>query len=430
MLAIGELETISALARLEGEGVVLRGRFTPDLAWRLPGKGSAEEFCDRRLLARIHRYTLDRLRSEIEPVSAQDFMRYLLQRQHLGGTRRLEGKRGVLDAIAQLQGFEIPAVAWERDVLPQRVADYNPQWLDDLCLAGDVAWVRLAPKKANGASRGVVGIAGDADYAGAAPRPAVAARCGTRRRTARGADHGRGERGVRRAEGARRAVLRRPRRRDAHAAGAARRSAVGPRRARAGDGGRLRAAAADHDAEARIARAPARTQRAAGGGAAGPLVARAALRHAGARRTNWPSARAMQLLARYGVVFRDLVAREHLGVPWRDIVRALRRQEARGVVRGGRFVAGFVGEQYALPEAVDALRRVRRSERDGEMVRVNAADPLNLAGVITPGARVAALHSNAVTFRDGLPVAIEEGRSVRSLEGDASDALAAIAASD
>jgi ATP-dependent Lhr-like helicase len=138
----------------------------------------------------------------------------------------------------------------------------------------------------------------------------------------------------------------------------------------------------------------------------------------------------MQLLARYGVVFRDLVTREHLGVPWRDIVRALRRQEARGVVRGGRFVAGFVGEQYALPEAVDALRRVRRAERDGAMVRINAADPLNLAGVITPGARVAALHSNAVTFRDGLPVVIEEGRSVGSLEGDASDALAAIAGAE
>jgi ATP-dependent Lhr-like helicase len=124
----------------------------------------------------------------------------------------------------------------------------------------------------------------------------------------------------------------------------------------------------------------------------------------------------MQLLARYGVVFRDLATREHLGVQWRDVVRALRRQEARGIVRGGRFVAGFVGEQYALPEAVDALRRVRKQERNGEIVRVNAADPLNLAGIITPGPRVAAVHTNAVTYRDGLPITIEEGNTVRTLE--------------
>jgi ATP-dependent Lhr-like helicase len=127
----------------------------------------------------------------------------------------------------------------------------------------------------------------------------------------------------------------------------------------------------------------------------------------------------MQLLARYGVIFRDLATREHLGVQWRDIVRALRRQEARGVVRGGRFVAGFVGEQYALPEAVDVLRRVRKQERTGDIVRVNAADPLNLSGIITPGPRVAALHTNAVTYRDGLPITIEEGNNVRTLEAPA-----------
>ena len=121
---------------------------------------------------------------------------------------------------------------------------------------------------------------------------------------------------------------------------------------------------------------------------------------------------AEQLLARYGVVFRDLVARENFAVPWRDVVRALRRMEARGTARGGRFVAGFIGEQYALPEAVEGLRRTRREERSGEIVRISAADPLNLAGIITPGARVAALHTNAVIFRDGLPIAVEEGRNI------------------
>ena len=115
---------------------------------------------------------------------------------------------------------------------------------------------------------------------------------------------------------------------------------------------------------------------------------------------------------RYGVVFRDLVVRENFAVPWRDVMRALRRMEARGVVRGGRFVAGFIGEQYGLPEAVDGLRRVRRQERGGETVRLSATDPLNLAGIITPGPRVAALPRNALVLRDGVPVSVEEGRTV------------------
>ncbi len=126
---------------------------------------------------------------------------------------------------------------------------------------------------------------------------------------------------------------------------------------------------------------------------------------------------AMQLLARYGVVFRDLVVRESFAVPWRDVVRALRRQEARGVVRGGRFVAGFIGEQYAMPDAVDGLRRIRREERTGDTVRINAADPLNLAGIITPGARVPALHQNALIYRDGIPVATEEGKRLTPRPG-------------
>jgi ATP-dependent Lhr-like helicase len=137
-------------------------------------------------------------------------------------------------------------------------------------------------------------------------------------------------------------------------------------------------------------------------------------------------AAAMQLLARYGVVFRDLVARETLAVPWRDIVRALRRQEARGIVRGGRFVSGFIGEQYALPESVDALRKVRRSPRTGDIVRLNAADPLNLAGIITPSPRVPAVHTNAIVFRDGVPVAVEEGRKTHLREDAPQDAAEAL----
>jgi ATP-dependent Lhr-like helicase len=111
-----------------------------------------------------------------------------------------------------------------------------------------------------------------------------------------------------------------------------------------------------------------------------------------------------QLLARWGVVFWDLMARENLALPWREIVWALRRLEARGLVRGGRFVTGFAGEQYALPEAIDELRQVRRAPRTGETVRLNAADPLNLVGIILPGPRIPAVRTNSITYRDGLPL--------------------------
>jgi ATP-dependent Lhr-like helicase len=408
LLGIGTLETISALARLEGEGIVLRGKFTPGC--------DDEEWCDRRLLARIHRYTLDRLRSEIEPVSAQDFMRYLFVRQHVANPRRLEGKRGVLEAVAQLQGFELPAVAWERDVLPMRVLNYNPQWLDELCLAGDVAWARLSLRKSNGLARA------------SSPQRATPITLALRHDLGWLLESVRGE-----------AMPEDPQR------GAA---------AEVLDALRTHGALFFEDLAAATRQLPAQLEEAlwdlvsrgivSGDGfgslrqimtPAGSARARTARRHAraGSRlpRATTPQGRwsivhrfqpapspadelaetvAMQLLARYGVVFRDLVVRESFTVPWRDVVRALRRQEARGVVRGGRFVAGFIGEQYAMPDAVDGLRRIRREERTGDTVRINAADPLNLAGIITPGARVPALHQNALIYRDGIPVATEEGK--------------------
>jgi ATP-dependent Lhr-like helicase len=412
MLGLTAGEVTSALARLEGEGIVLRGSFTPNT--------KMEEWCDRRLLARIHRLTLDRLRSEIEPVTAQDFMRYLFTRQHVAGPRRLEGKRGVLEAIAQLQGFEVAAVAWERDVLPMRVVNYNPQWLDELCLAGDAAWARLSLKKTN-ATGG----------RGASPQRATPITLALRR------DLGRLLETVRGAQ--------QPE--DPAAGGAAATL----------DALRQHGALFFEDLAAASRQLPAQLEEAlwdlvarglvAGDGfqslrqimtLAGSARARSARRHsrqAGSRlpRSTSPQGRwsivhrfqpeptpaeelaesvADQLLARYGVVFRDLVVRENFAVPWRDVVRALRRMEARGTARGGRFVAGFIGEQYALPEAVQGLRRVRREERSGDIVRINAADPLNLAGIITPGARVPAVHTNAVIFRDGLPIAVEEGRNI------------------
>ena len=419
-LGVGELEMKSAMARLEGEGVVLRGRFTPDV--------DDEEFCDRRLLARIHRYTLDRLRSEIEPVSAQDFMRYLFARQHVGGARRAEGKRGLLDVVAQLQGFEIPAVAWERDVLPLRVASYNPQWLDDLSLAGEVVWSRLSLRKnGNGHTRT------------AAPSRATPITLALRRDVPKLLDIVRGaqepELPTTGAAGATYDALKQ------HGAlffddlAAASRQLpaqleeglwdlVGRGLVTADGFSALRQIMTPGGSRGRNARRHARY-----GGIARPSRASAPQgRWSLLRRFGEPGspedvaeAAAMQLLARYGVVFRDLIARETLAVPWRDVLRALRRQEARGIVRGGRFVSGFVGEQYAMPDAVDALRKVRREERRGEIVRLSAADPLNLAGIITPAPRVPALHTNAIVFRDAVPVAVEEGRALTIREDAGED---------
>ncbi len=122
---------------------------------------------------------------------------------------------------------------------------------------------------------------------------------------------------------------------------------------------------------------------------------------------------AEQLLARYGVVFREIAARESFAVPWRDVARALRQREARGLVRGGRFVAGFLGEQYALPEAVEALRRIRRTERTGEIVRISAADPLNLIGVLTPGPRVPSNQAPWLVFEDG--TLVDDASAVRAV---------------
>jgi ATP-dependent Lhr-like helicase len=407
--SLNPAEVASGLARLEGEGLVLRGRFRPGLDERVSAP-DGQEFCDRRLLARIHRYTLDRLRREIEPVSAQDFLRFLLRWQHVAPKTRLEGKQGLMEAVAQLQGFEVPVVAWERHVLPARVAEYRGSWLDELCLSGEVAWARLSLGRAAGDDRARAAAASSATPVSLVSRrdlpwlllgvrnsaaPVAPSRGAARDildlLRAQGAlfhedivrssgrlptDVERGlwelvARGLVIADGfqALRSLM----------GSARRRSFRKPRRAR------LFRTLAMGVPSGRWALLPSPD----GEALAGDELAEA-----------W----AEQLLSRYGVVFRDVVQREGLALPWREVLRALRRLEARGLVRGGRFVAGFFGEQYARPEAVDALRRVRRAEKVGELVRLSAVDPLNLVGILTPGPRVPAVHTNAVVYRDGLPL--------------------------
>jgi ATP-dependent Lhr-like helicase len=382
-------EVASAAAQLESEGLVLRGRFTGS-------QDGEEQFCDRRLLARIHRQTIDRLRREIEPVSAQDFLRYLFERHHLGSRARAGGRAGLRDAVRLLQGFEIGAAAWEKDVLVPRVAGYRAEWLDELCLAGEVAWGRLSPRRATASSPAMGSTSRATPIALAQRRDLGWLLAAVRGGVAPEAPTLDGPAAVLAALGRRGALF-------LDDLSVATRLSRDEMIAALWDLVGRGLVTADGFGPLRELLSGGRSSRGRRGGAQGRWSlfdgsdpsADALLGDEIAERV------ADQLLARYGVVFREVATRETFAIPWRDVARALRRREARGLVRGGRFVAGFMGEQYALPEAVDGLRRIRRTERKGEVVRISAADPLNLVGILTPGPRVPSNQGSALVFVDG-----------------------------
>jgi ATP-dependent Lhr-like helicase len=351
------------------------------------------EWCDRRLLARIHRYTLNRLRAEIEPVTAADFMRFLLHWQHVAGEDQVKGGEGLVAVVEQLEGFELAAAGWEHDVLPARVADYAADQLDRLCLSGRVAWGRLTPgsKAPLRTSPMALLLREHATHWGLASQDpgllsseAAAIRSALHKRgasffnelvTATGLLPAFVERGL------------------AELAGAG-------------------VATADSFAGLRALLAP-------------PDRRRGLIETAGrwsllvSERTDDVEAIARTLLKRYGVVFRSMLQRESQLPPWRDLVRVYRRLEARGEIRGGRFAAGFGGEQFAAPDAVGRLRAVRKMEKIDELVVLSAADPLNLVGILTPEPRVPAVHRNRILFKDGLPIAALEAGEVRRLADSA-----------
>ncbi len=415
-----------ALAALEAEGFALRGRFDP----REPAvaDGGAEQWCARRLLTRIHAYTRDRLRREIEPVSAQDLMRFLLRWQHVAPGTQCEGRGGVARVVEQLQGFEIAAGAWEESILAARVERYQASALDALCLSGEVMWGRLSPRAEVG-TRSNEGVATRRDTGRSTPSRATPLALALRADWSWLLQAHRGDREVvDPMPGAAADILACLRGEGAlfHPDLVAKLGRL-PVEVEEGlwslvaggfvtaDG--FQAVRALLRARERWARTRARERarrglrRGLGHGAEGGAEGRWSLLAAAAPVDDpdaLAEALAEQLLTRWGVVFRDLVARETLAVPWREIVFAMRRLEARGLIRGGRFVSGFTGEQFALPDAVDGLRKVRRRERTGEIVRVSAVDPLNLVGILTPGARVPALRSNFVVYRDGLPLEGDE----------------------
>jgi ATP-dependent Lhr-like helicase len=435
-----------ALLAMEMQGLVMRGVFErPRPADDAPCN---VEWCERRILQRIHALTLRSLRAQVEPVSPAVFLRWLLEWQHVAcagdAETKLTGEEGVLAAIEQMEGFEAPAAEWERSLLPARVAEYDPRWLDNLCLAGIIGWGRVSPhpawaKVADGqpeTARRVIPtsvapitffLRESAEWMHAALAEkrideallaqSLSAEAQSVRRLL--ADRGAAfSADVQRLTGLTKqqsaAALW-----ELAAAGLA--SADGFDQLRAMmDPRRRTLAAAQRPTASLRKRAAARTTAgrwsllSEASAPEHPLQAlsqaneaqRTELIEAAKRNDAALDAHARILLGRYGVLFRELLTRESNAPKWRDLVPMLRRMEARGEIRGGRFVSGAFGEQFAVPAAVESLRAARRrmaEHTDEEAIEVAAADPLNLVGVIVPGERVAAIPGKAVRFRNGAP---------------------------
>jgi ATP-dependent Lhr-like helicase len=363
-----------------------------------------EEWCDRSLLARIHRYTLNRLRAEIEPVSIADYMRFLFSWQHLEPATRLTGLDGLREVLIGLDGFELAAGAWERSVLPSRVDGYEPAMLDMLCLSGEIAWMRLSVPAADSRPPLLVPATPIALFlrehrdAWHTSRPgdplqalAPAARRVLEFLRERGASF---LPDVASACGLDTDALR-------HAIGALVASGLA---ASDGFSGLRSLLTKAHASISRISRGRSRFT---GRWTAPPAASE--------DRDESTQTQAWAMLRRYGVVFRRLMTRETSAAPWRDLTRVFRRLEARGEIRGGRFVSGVSGEQFALPEAVERLREIRRTPADGHLVTIGTADPANLAGIIAPGERLRTAVRNKLVYRDGVPIAVLEGDFVRHL---------------
>jgi ATP-dependent helicase Lhr and Lhr-like helicase len=433
IMGIPAAEISGALLRMEASGTILRGNFSgaatrAEPALSLP-KGTPAphdqpvheiEWCERRLLARIHRLTVATLRKQVEPVTAAQFLQWLLRWQHVTPGTQVSGERGTLEVLRQLQGFEIPANAWERQVLARRVTDYDPKWLDQLCLTGALGWGRLSPHPATLDSVQPRGTSGSEPATAPRQRRVVPTSVapitffvredadwmtprhpGAELSENNGLSHGAQivldflrQRGasffadIVRGTGKLKAEIETALW-ELVAAGLVTadgfdnlRSLIDPKR-RSGQGsGRV-----------------ARPRHSAG---------RWALLHAEevVERPRAVEAACWMLLRRYGIVVRDVLAREANLPPWRELLMAFRRLEDRGEIRGGRFVDGFLGEQFALPVAVESVRALRQLDSGQDTVTLSAADPLNLVGILVPGERVPAISGNRVMYREGAAVAV------------------------
>ncbi len=443
-LGLNTTDIEKALLRMEAGGTVLRGKFTgaasraaapaPHETVELRSTGQAgaavptrapeTEWCERRLLARIHRLTVGMLRKQIEPITAAAFMRWLMRWQHVTPGTQVTGERGTLEVLQQLQGFEIPANAWERQVLARRIVDYDPKWLDQLCLTGAVGWGRLSPHPATIDSVGMANGNGASPGEAAAPRQRrviptsvapitffvreeadwmIPRHAAGDEAEARGLSHGA------------KLVLEFLRQRGASFfADIVRGTCKLKAEIETGLWELVAAGLVTADGFDNL-RALIDPKRRAGQGSGRSTrprhsSGRWALLHAdvAAERNRSVEAACWMLLRRYGIVIRDLMARESNLPPWRELLMAFRRLEDRGEIRGGRFVDGFLGEQFALPVAVESVRSMRGLPLSGETVTLSAADPLNLIGILVPGERAPAISGRTVSYRDGIAVSATE----------------------
>ena len=398
-LAVDDGEVETALLRLQSEGYVMQGLFTP--------AASATQWCERHLLARIHRYTIGRLRREIEPVSRRDFMRFQFDWHHLAPGSRLSGPDALPAAIAQLEGYEAAAGAWEAELLPARIDDYSITWLDDLCRAGRVGWNRLRgatggsspvratpivllPRKEMALWSGIAGSAQPQELLLSSRAQAVA--------------------DVLREHGAlffdelmSAAHLLRTELEDALG------ELVAAGRVTADSFAGLRALllpAAKRDAHRHRRMRRHLLSGIEDAGRWSLVRAPLAPDSKDSKRAEAVEHVARTLLRRYGVVFWKLLEREAGWLPtWRELLRVYHRLEARGEIRGGRFVEGLVGEQFALPEAIGKLRQIRQQPPENQYVCLSGCDPLNLVGTVLSGNRLPAVIGTRVLYEDGVAVA-------------------------
>jgi ATP-dependent Lhr-like helicase len=406
VLGISSSDVEKALLRLETSGVILRGKFTDPAS-------KETEWCERRLLARIHRLTLGQLRKQVESVTPAQFMNWLFRWQHIAPSTQLLAERGLLEGLRQLQGFEAPANSWERQILARRVANYDPKELDQLCLTGAIGWGRLSPHPAtleslSDGKRRIVPSSvapitffardesewmiprresGDAEASSLSPDAGAVLHFLRQRGASFFSDIVRGTGKLK--------------------------SEVETALWELVAAGLLTADGFDNlraliDPKRRSGQGSGRTTRPR------HSTGRWSLLYSGENidRDVALEATCWMLLRRYGIVFREVLSREAILPKWREVLITLRRLEDRGEIRGGRFVSGFLGEQFALPVAVESLRAMRKQQPSGETITVSAADPLNLVGILVPGPRVAANSGKFVFFRDGVALPQEERPSI------------------
>lgn len=407
LMDLPQSEIDMALLKLENEGFVFQGNFSD---------AESKEWCERRLLARIHRYTIKKLRSEIEPVSSSDFMRFLFVWHQMGKENQAQGVTALEHVLQKLEGFEAPAIAWESDILPSRITDYDHQWLDMLSMAGKISWGRFRPSASMKEKKAVSPVR---------TTPVTFVNRANLRvwiNTEASPDEERGALSPRALE-----VLKVLQQQGASFFDdIVYKARLFPSQGEDALGELISYGLITSDTFTGL-RALLIPDKYKSDGArrhdteifSMNYAGRWSLLHENQKQKDDTHAQqetetiAWALLRRYGVVFRKLAERENLAPPWRDIVRVLRTMEARGQIRGGRFVEGVYGEQYALPEAVIELRNTRKDTRREVLVSISAADPLNLTGIITPGKRVPAFSGNRILYQDGVPVAFREAKEIQ-----------------